>query len=449
MKVTFNGAAGCVTGSCYHIKTENKEFLVDCGMFQGKEEKNNFNEFNFNPSKINFMFLTHAHIDHSGLIPRLVKEGFRGDIYCTPATAELVKLMLENSANIQENNENNKYLKRLGKPPVPAMYHREDVETTIGLIKPIAYKKTTKKNDISFTLYDAGHILGSAHIEIKLEGKTLVFSGDIGQTGSPIINDPTKLEKADYVFIEATYGNKNHEDKSLKKKMLKEAINETVARGGKIIIPSFALERTQELLYYLYELTKSNEIARINTYLDSPLASNLTKIFKNHKECYDNDANGYSDPLSFKGLIITSSTQESMQINDVREPCIIISSSGMCTAGRILHHLKHNIWDERNTILFVGYQAEDTIGRDIVEGKKEIKIFNAAYAVKAQITKIEGFSGHAGQSELLDWSSNFKTNPEFIVCHSEPLQADTLVHELKKLGFEASAPKLGETKELD
>ena len=439
MEVSFNGAAFCVTGSCYHIKTDSGiEFLVDCGMFQGKEKDNNKLDFKFDPKKISFVLLTHAHIDHSGLIPKLYRKGFSGNVYCTDSTKDLINIMLIDSANIQ----NGKHYED------EPLYDHNDVKKANDSIISVDYEKLISIDGINVKFFDAGHILGSSHIEISVDNKILVFSGDIGQIDSPIVNNPTILENADYVFIESTYGNHNHEHKNERKALLEEVINITSNRGGKIIIPSFALERTQELLYYLHMLHKENKIKNINVYLDSPLAIKITKIFKQHREDYDTEALNENDPFSFPGLIITSDVKESMEINSVREPCIIISSSGMCTAGRILHHLKHNILYEKNTLLFVGYQAEGTRGRELVEKHETIKLFNRTYDVNLQIKSISGFSGHAGKNELIDWANNFKNNPKFFICHGEPMQADCFAQELKKEGKEVYIPKIFETVEL-
>jgi metallo-beta-lactamase family protein len=438
MKISFLGAAKTVTGSCCYIETHNNKFLVDCGMFQGraKEEALNEQDFPFNPSELDYIFLTHAHIDHSGRIPKIYLDGFRGQVIATKATVELCSIMLPDAGHIQEfeNEWLNRKRKRAGKPSVKPLYTHQDAIDCMKLFKGVKYGEMLQVNsNIRVRFNDAGHLLGSAIIEIWVveDSKELkiVFSGDLGNKGMPILRDPSIIESADYLVIESTYGNRLHVDKKDKAERFVKVINETVENGGNVIIPSFAVGRTQEIIYGLNKQhgINSSELQKmLNTpvYIDSPLAISATEIFRNNLDCYDEEARAYvengDNPLDFPGLHFTRTADESRALNEKKESSIIISASGMCEAGRIKHHLKHNLWRSERTVIFVGYQAEGTLGRRLVDGAKRVKIFGEEISVNARIEPIEGFSGHADRDGLLEWIDKFSRKPEKIfIVHGE------------------------------
>ncbi len=458
MKIRFCGATGFVTGSCYLLDTGKTKVLVDCGMYQGSKEitRKNYQEFLFNPGEVDALFLTHAHIDHSGLIPKLVKAGFKGEIYGTEATLDLAEVMLADSAHIQEldTEHENKRRERKGEKPRKPLYEQKDVEEAIKLFKKIKYNTEVNFNEFRFFFRDAGHILGSAHIELFVnEGsgeKKIIFSGDIGQWDVPIINDPTLFEHADYVFIESTYGDRLHREKQPRDEILHDIIKETYEKGGKLLIPSFAIERTQEIIYAINKMIENGDFPPLKIYLDSPLAIKATEIFKKHKELYDEEArNDFPNPFNLKQLEYTSKTEESIALNNREESCIIIAGSGMCTAGRIRHHLKHGLWNPKNTVVFVGYQAEGTLGRIILEGAKKVKMMGTEVAVKADIKRIHSFSAHADYLELIKWAEGFKTRPEkFFIVHGEQKSSESLADKLNEKGFNTHIPKLGEEIEI-
>jgi len=368
MKITLCGAAKIVSGSCYLVEVGTTKFLIDCGMLQGPKEitKMNYDPFKFNASEIDFVLLTHAHIDHSGLLPKLRLNGFRGQIYTTAATRDFVEILLQDSAKIQEENieQENRSRQRTGQKPRQPLYSPLDAEKTMELFAPIEYRTFRQiTENITVRYQDAGHILGSASIELFVtEGdkKTkIVFSGDIGQWNTPIVQDPTLIAEADYVFMESTYGDRLHEDVDNKEELLLKYVTDTYKRGGRLMIPSFAVERTQELLYFFNKMIISGKFPQERIFLDSPLAIKATELFKKHKECYDSEAiKEYTSPFTPQYLECLDSAQDSQRINKYDKPCIVIAGNGMCSAGRILHHLKHGLWDHKNTLLFVGYQAE-------------------------------------------------------------------------------------------
>lgn len=464
MRLTFHGAAGMVTGSCHLLETGNTKILLDCGMFQGGDEGERLNRrpFPFAPQEIDFVLLSHAHIDHSGLLPKLVKEGFQGQIYTTEATADLLTFLLPDSGHIQEaeaERENRKRL-RAGKEPVTPLYTAEEARAVQKWVKPVPYEKLIPLTpQITCRFLDAGHILGSAVIEIWAEenGQTekLVFTGDLGNIGQAILKDPTPVEETDYLIIESTYGGRTHEDRSVKGEKLKEIINATVKRGGNIVIPAFAVERTQELLYELNNLAEKGEIPPLPVFVDSPLASSTTEIFRRHPECYDEETRKLlaagDDPFYFRGLTFTKTAEESKAINEHKGSAIILSASGMCDAGRIRHHLKHNLWRPESTVLFVGYQAPGTLGRILLDGVKKVKLFGEQIQVRAQIASIDGFSGHADHGGLLNWVFRLKRAPRAIfVVHGEPRSSQRLVTDIAVRFGTATvhAPALGEQIDL-
>lgn len=464
MDIQFFGAAKMVTGSNYLVKTEKYNILVDCGMFQGNEEMErlNYDNFPYNPNDIDFLILTHAHIDHSGRIPKLVKEGFRGRIITTNATYDLCKIMLKDSAKIQESDiewENRKR-QRAGKKPIEPLYTMRDAENSLKYFEPYFIDQRIKINDsIQIRFKDAGHILGSAILELWIkESKDevkIVFSGDLGMPNRPIINNPDYIDEADYLIIESTYGNKVHDSYSESTQNLIDIINKTVLRGGTVIIPSFAVGRTQELIYQLNKYYEYNsdveEYMKIPIYIDSPMAVEATEAFKRNSSSFNEEARELilrgDNPFEFKNLRYVKTQEESMALNKFEFPKVIISSSGMATAGRIRHHLKHNLWDNRNSLVFVGYQAQGTLGRILLDGKKKVKILGEEIDVKAEIYDLEGFSGHADQKALLDWLNNFQIRPKKIfIVHGEEeaaTQLSTLITHLYRV--ETIIPNIGDS----
>lgn len=418
MKVQFLGAAQTVTGSCYMLEACGKRFCIDCGMHQGNKaiEKRNRETEVYRPTDIDFVLLTHAHIDHSGLLPRMVREGYSNPVYCTRATGELLDIMLQDSAHIQEMEaqwEARKYQRRGLSNPPDALYTVEDAQKTSTLFHTVDYHTPFEPAPgIRVVYYDAGHILGSGTLRIELDdnGKTvsLIFSGDIGRPQSLIVRDPENPPRADYVFMESTYGDRDHKSKEVSVDELAEAIAYSYARGEKVIIPAFAVERTQEVLYCLHFLNRAGKLPEdMPVFVDSPLAIRATRVFEQHCNLFDDEAkdllcNG-ENPFSLPNLHYTLSVEESRAINDHKGPAIIISASGMCNAGRVRHHLRHNIWKPGASIVFVGYQAVGTPGRSIVNKAKKIALFGEDTEIAARIVTINGFSAHAGQSQLQDW----------------------------------------------
>ena len=455
MKVKFCGATSGVTGSCHLITTDKHKILLDCGQFQGGkvEERMNWEPFPFDCTEIECVILSHAHIDHCGRIPLLYKRGFRGDIYCTDATADLLKVMLMDSAYIHEKDAEwqTKKNARTGKPPVEPLYTTVEAEACLKNVKPILYDQLVEINpEMKIVFNDAGHILGSAVTELwATEGdKTakIVFSGDLGVVNRPILRDPVKIKKADYVIMETTYGNRLHPKNSTSIDQLIDITLTTVKRGGSVIIPSFAVGRTQELIYqfnmfYEYHPEYQDILDKVNVYIDSPMATTATEVFRNNAQVFDDETKNYilsgDNPLDFKNLKFTRNTQESQMLNEDRKPKIIISASGMCEAGRIRHHLKHNLWDARNSIVFVGYQAQGSLGRMIVECAKEVKLFGETIQVNAEIYNLEGFSGHADQEGLLDWLSGFQVEPKqiFLVHGEEQSKIDFAKIIVERFGY--------------
>ena len=446
MKIEFCGATTGVTGSCHLITTEHHKVLLDCGQFQGgtAQEELNYEPFPFDPAEIEYLVLSHAHIDHCGRIPLLVKRGFKGLIYCTDATADLLGIMLKDSGHIheQEAEWKNRKNSRAGRPLVEPLYTERDVEESLKFVRPVLYDQLIELNDeLRICFNDAGHILGSGEIEIWVTEKNqetgedntskIVFSGDLGVMDRPILRNPTIIKKADYVIMETTYGNRLHPDNAMDVNHLVDIICETARRGGNSIIPSFAVGRTQELIFELNRIyedpndPRAQQLADIKVYVDSPMASAATEVFKNNAQVFDDETKDYiskgENPLEFDNLKFTQTTEESQWLNIDREPKVIISASGMCEAGRIRHHLKHNLWDARNSIIFVGYQAEGTLGRGIIDGEKEVTLFGENVQVNAQIHNLEGFSGHADMDGLLGWLKGFQKGPkQLFLVHGEP-----------------------------
>lgn len=438
MKIKFCGANKGVTGSCHKVTTANHQILMDCGQFQGrkKQEEMNREEFPFSPEEIECVVLSHAHIDHCGRLPLLVKRGFKGRIICTDATADLLDVMLKDSGYIHEKEAEwqNRKNERAGRPLIEPLYTFNDAVDTLKFVEPVLYDQLVDLNeDMKVVFNDAGHILGSAIIELFVSENDmttkLVFSGDLGVKDRPILRDPVIIKKADYVIMETTYGNRVHPKSGSSIEALMEIVEKTVKRGGTVVIPSFAVGRTQELIYELNRYyTENNKYSHIlkglKVYVDSPMATTATEVFRKNAQVFDDETKEYilkgENPLDFEGLEFTRSTEDSKLLNENREPKIIISASGMCEAGRIRHHLKHNLWDSRSSIVFVGYQAEGTLGRTLLEGVPEVRLFGEDVKVSAEIHNLEGFSGHADKNGLLSWLSGFQKIPKQVfLVHGE------------------------------
>lgn len=456
MKIKFHGAARTVTGSFFVIETDSVRFAIDCGLFQGKSsvKERNYQPFRLDPASLDFLVLTHAHIDHSGLIPKLCVQGFKGPIYCTFATADLASILLPDSAYIQETEveRKNRKLTRAGKPLLTPVYTVDDAYRCMDQVRPFGYDEIFKPAPgVEIRLRDAGHILGSAIVEIwvtESDNRTkLVFSGDLGNSRQRIIKDPTYIENADYVILESTYGNRLHQANTTRMDRLMEAIEFTRRKGGNLIIPAFAVERTQDLIYDLNLLYKQGKLpAEQKIFIDSPLAIAATEIFKRSAEFYDNETRQLlmegNDPFRLPNLKYSRTREDSVGLNQSTTGNIIISASGMCDAGRIKHHLKHNLWRPDSTILFVGYQAEGTLGRRLIEGEKLVKIHGEQVAVKADIVQIDGYSAHADQAGIISWLKHFATLPQrVILVHGEEPSQSALAQVItNELGIPVSIP---------
>ena len=474
MKVTFLGAAKTVTGSNYLVEGAGKKFLVDCGMYQGSaaEELENSDPFAFNIDEIDFMLLTHAHIDHSGRIPKLYNEGYRNPIYATKATCDLCSIMLPDSGHIQEMEiewQNRKRLRK-GEKPLSPLYTAEDAAKSIEIFSPVKYDQLIELDEnIHVRFNDAGHMLGSSIIEVWINenGKQqkIVFSGDIGNNDIPLLSSPTMIEDADFLVMESTYGDRLHIRNDDKAEMFLNIVYETLEKGGTVVIPSFAVGRTQEILYELNKIKeeehsedfykKYNKLMTIPVFVDSPLAISATEVFRENMDLFDDETQAMiksgDNPLEFPGLKFTRTAEESKELNTMDDSSIIISASGMCEVGRIKHHLKHHLWEPNSTILFVGYQAPGTLGRKIVEGAKNVRIFGEDIAVNARIEYIEGYSGHADQEWLMNFVYSFITKPKHIfLVHGEPQAQVVLKGKIEnEARIPVTIPSLGESYDLD
>ena len=474
MNITFLGATKTVTGSNFLLEGAGKKILIDCGLYQGKaaEERENYSDFAYNVQDIDFMLLTHAHIDHSGKIPKLYLEGYRNPIIATKATCDLCSIMLPDSGHIQEmeNEWQNRKRVRKGLPELPPLYTAQDAIDCLEIFKPVKYDEIIELTpDIHVRYNDAGHMLGSSIIEVWIkengEEKKIVFTGDLGNNDLPLLDSPTMIETADYLVMESTYGDRLHMRNEDKAEMFLNIVAETLDKGGNVIIPSFAVGRTQEILYELNKLREEREdeafiekyekLMKAPVYVDSPLAISATEIFRQNMDLFEEEVRQEiehgDNPLEFPGLQFTQTADESRALNESSIPSIIISASGMCEVGRIKHHLKHNLWNPNSTVLFVGYQAPGTLGAKIVSGEKKVKIFGEEIAINARIEYIEGYSGHADQEWLLNFIYSFITKPKHIfLVHGEPEGQKILKEKiLETTDIPVTIPEYGENYKLD
>ena len=474
MKITFLGATKIVTGSNFLVEAAGKKFLVDCGLYQGKAEleEQNYREFDYNPAEIDFMLLTHAHIDHSGRIPKLYNDGFKGPIYAHKATCDLCQIMLPDSGHIQEMEAEWKNKKRIrkGQPTRVPLYTAEDALKCMEIFVPVKYDEIIQVSENIYVRFnDAGHMLGSSTIEIwaKEDGKETkaVFSGDLGNNDIPLLSEPTMIDNCDYLVMESTYGSRLHIRNDQKAELFLKIVSETIDNGGTVVIPSFAVGRTQEILYEINKIKENRHdeeflreyrtLMKVPVYVDSPLAISATQVFKENMDLFEDEVKEEmergNNPLEFPGLKFTQTADESKALNESNEPSIIISASGMCDVVRIKHHLKHNIWNPKSTILFVGYQAPGTLGYEIVNGAKKVTIFGEEFAVNARIEYIEGYSGHADQEWLMNFVYSFYNKPKHIfLVHGEEESQEVLRNKiLENTGIGVTIPEYGETYQLD
>ena len=473
MKITFLGATKQVTGSNFLVEAASKKFLVDCGMFQGKRdtELQNYKEFAYNPAEIDFMLLTHAHIDHSGRIPKLYKDGFKGPIFAHKATCDLCNIMLQDSGHIQEMESvwKNKKRQRKGEPLLEPLYTAQDGLDSLELLTPVQYDELIEiDTNIHVRFNDAGHMLGSSIIEVweNVDGKETkaVFTGDLGNNDIPLLGEPTMIDDADFLVMESTYGSRLHNKNDEKAEIFLDVVSKTLDNGGTVVIPSFAVGRTQEILYELNKIKENRTdekfrrqyatLMKAPVYVDSPLAISATQIFRDNMELFDEDTKSRismgDNPLEFPGLRFAQTADESKLLNENPEPSIIISASGMCEVGRIKHHLKHHLWEPNSTVLFVGYQAPGTLGYSIVNGAEAVKIFGEEINVNAHVEYIEGYSGHADQEWLMNFIYSFIKKPKHIfLVHGEEESQEILKYKImEETGINVTIPEWGETYEL-
>jgi len=457
-KLKFLGAAQNVTGSRYCLEVGNTRLLVDCGLYQERDFRSrNWDPFPVPPATIDAILLTHAHLDHCGLLPRLVGDGFRGRIYCTAATSDIAEIMLLDSAKLQQEDAEFKRKRheqegRRGCFPEVPLYTVDDAKASLPLFSSVPYGEPVQiGNGVKATFYEAGHIFGASMIKVLVSQgggeNTILFSGDVGRWNMPILRDPTVFDEADYVIVESTYGDRLHEDPAGIGNCLAEIVHSTLKAGGNIVVPSFALERAQEILYYMNRLLMERCIPQLMVFLDSPMAVSITDVFKRHPDLFDREMSELvrhdRSPFDFPGLKMVRTVEESKAINYTRGTAMIIAGSGMCTGGRIKHHLVANISRPESTILFIGYQATGTLGREIIDGARELRILGQHYPVRARIALIQGFSAHADRDDLFRWLSGLKRAPKHVfVTHGEPEVAESFSHFLRrKTGWDISVPE--------
>jgi len=430
---------------------------IDAGLFQGEDTDRNQDGFGHDPSRLKAMILTHAHVDHSGRIPLLVKEGFRGPVYCTHATRDLCQIMLQDSAHLMEEaaEMERRHAREMRRPPRPPLYMGKEAERAMHQFKSVDYFKDFRLNDISVRFQYAGHILGSTVVEMAIGKKKLVCSGDLGRPDTPILRDPQRVDEADWLVLESTYGDLEHERMPDRGRRLFQIVSETVEEGGNVVIPAFAIGRTQEILYELNPFAESGKLSGVRCFVDSPIAISASEIYSRHPECFDQETldliKSGDSPLEFPGMEYARSRKDSKAINEIKEPHIVISASGMCTGGRVLHHLMQNIERKESTILCVGYQAEGTLGRRMLEGAKKVQIMNCEFDVRARIESMDAFSAHAGKSEILQWLRSFRRFPsQVFLNHGEEHATEELAEAIRsEFGARVSIPKMNQSFNLE
>lgn len=447
LKITFHGAVRTVTGSMHLVEARGVRILLDCGLFQGRRaEFYRINaQFPFPPSSIDAVVLSHAHLDHSGNLPTLVRQGFRGPVYCTPATRDLTALVLRDSAKVQHQDVRfvNKIRARQGQPAVAPLYTAEEANRAIAHLKEVPYHQELQIGPARVTLFDAGHILGSAIIVLEAQGRIMGFSGDLGRPGAPILRDPEVPPGLDLLLLESTYGDRRHESFADGEHTLAQVVREAVTRGGHVLIPSFALGRAQDLAYALHRLREAGQIPAVDTFVDSPMATDATEIYRDHPECFDDEIRGHlarHDPFGFRRLRYVRSVEESKQLNDRTQPFIVIATSGMCESGRILHHLRHHIGDPRSSVLIVLFQAANTLGRRLADGVSPVNIFGEPHEVRLQVHRIEAFSAHADADGLVDWVRRIRRVGRIYCIHGEEHQSQALAGRLIEHDLVAEIP---------
>lgn len=456
-KLYFLGAAGCVTGSQYLIETGRAKVLVDCGLFQERQVAGrNWEAFACIPAELDAVLLTHAHLDHCGLIPRLINQGFKGPVFCTSPTADIAKIVMADSGRLQEEDVRFKWKRhqregRTSPHPYVPLYTGEEAEAAAQQLETVPFEKeVTIAEGVTAFFRESGHILGAASIRVTLNGdrgpRTIVFSGDIGRKDMPIIRDPSLFHEADYLVMESTYGDKSHEGTDHIPGQLAEVIQDTLARGGNVVVPSFAVERAQDLLFFLSGLRREKKIPHLMVFLDSPMAVAVTEVFRRHEDLFDEPTvkllESHQHPCDFPGLRLSRTIQESKAINSIAGGVVIIAGSGMCTGGRIKHHLRANLGRKGSTILFVGYQSPGTLGRQILDGEPVVRIHGQACPVYARVARLDGFSAHAGQSELVEWATGFQRPPKrLFLTHGDPAASRVLAGVLQSRGMSVEIPE--------